>query len=127
MAACASAVPPAPKNLIVICIDTVRYDSFLDPAIADGLTPWLERAQIYDNAVAPAPWTIPSVVSLFTGRYPIEYGAGQFEPEVANLDTDLPRPLAPEALTLAEILVERHFHTGAFVSHPFFTADLGLD
>ncbi len=111
----------------MICIDTVRFDSFFHASIVDGLSPWIERAQVYDNAQAPAPWTIPSVASLFTGQYPIEHGAGRFEPEVANLTTDLPRPLHDNALTLAEILDNYYFRTGAFVSHPFFKANLGLE
>lgn len=126
LASCQPSTPPAPRNLIVICIDTVRFDSFFHDSISDELTPWIERAQVYENAQAPAPWTIPSVVSFFTGQYPVEHRAGLFEPEVANLDTDLPNPLHDDALTLAEVLENHYFRTGAFVSHPFFQADLGL-
>jgi arylsulfatase A-like enzyme len=124
---CRPSVPPAPRNLLIIAIDTVRYDSFLAEGLADDFTPWIERAQVYDNAIAPAPWTIPSVASLFTGKYPIEHGAGRFQGEVKNLDADLPSPLAPEFRTMAEILDSHYFRTGAFVSHPFFAANLGLE
>ena len=126
LASCQPSVPPAPRNLVVICIDTVRFDSFFHHSITDELSPWIDRAQVYENVQAPSPWTIPSVVSLFTGQYPIEHGAGRFEEEVANLDTHLPSPLHDDALTLAEILDAHYFRTGAFVSHPFFKADLGL-
>ena len=126
LASCQPSVPPAPRNLVVICIDTVRFDSFFHSGISDEFSPWIERAQVYENAQAPAPWTIPSVASFLTGQYPIEHGAGRFEEEIANLDTDLPRPLVDEALTLPEILEQHYFRTGAFVSHPFFQADLGL-
>jgi arylsulfatase A-like enzyme len=126
LAACQPSIPPAPRNLVVICIDTVRFDSFFHPGIVDQLSPWIDRAQVYENAQAPGPWTIPSVVSLFTGQYPIEHGAGRFKNEVANLNTDLPSPLHADALTMAEILDNHYFRTGAFVSHPFFQADLGL-
>ncbi len=126
LTACQPSIPPAPRNLVVICIDTVRFDSFFHDSIADELSRWVERAQVYENAQAPAPWTIPSVVSLFTGQYPIEHGAGRFAKEIANLDTGLPRPLHDDALTLAEVLQAYYFRTGAFVSHPFFKANLGL-
>lgn len=126
LVSCQPAIPPAPRNLVVICIDTVRFDTFFHHSINDELNPWIERAQVYENAQAPAPWTIPSVISFFTGQYPIEHRAGRFEPEVANLDTDLPKPLHADALTLAEILENHYFRTGAFVSHPFFQAELGL-
>lgn len=127
LSACQPFIPPAPRNLVVICIDTVRYDSFFHIGVTDELSPWIERAQVYENAQAPAPWTIPSVVSLFTGQYPIEHEAGRFEEEVANLGTDLPSPLHDDALTLAEILDNHYFRTGAFVSHPFFQANVGLE
>lgn len=127
LSSCRPAVPEAPRNLIIIAIDTVRYDGFMADGIEDDLSPWIDKAQVYLNTVSPAPWTIPAVASLFTGKYPIEHGAGLFEPEVANLDTDLPSPLSPDFQTLAEILDARYFRTGAFVSHPFFAADLGLD
>ncbi len=126
LASCQPSIPPAPRNLVVICIDTVRFDSFFHHSISDELSPWINRAQVYENAQAPSPWTIPSVVSLFTGQYPIEHGAGRFEQEIANLDTHLPSPLHDDALTLAEILEIHYFRTGAFVSHPFFQAELGL-
>jgi hypothetical protein len=32
-----------------------------------------DDAVVYENAVAPAPWTIPSHVSMFTGKYPSEH------------------------------------------------------
>ena len=126
LSACQPSIPPAPRNLVVICIDTVRFDSFFHDSITDELSPWIERAQVYENAQAPSPWTIPSVVSLFTGQYPIEHGAGRFEQEVANLDKHLPSPLHDDAFTLAEVLENHYFRTGAFVSHPFFQAELGL-
>jgi len=127
LTACRQSDAPAIRNLVVICIDTVRFDSFFNETIDDQFSPWIERAQHYENAQAPAPWTIPSVASFLTGQYPIEHGAGQFENEIANLDTGVPSPLRDEATTLAEILAAKHFRTGAFVSHPFFKAKLGLE
>jgi arylsulfatase A-like enzyme len=133
LSACQPPKPPAPTHLVVICLDTVRFDSFFQTGAVEGnawqdeLTPWLESAQVYRNAMATAPWTIPSVSSLLTGLYPIEHAAGQFEGEVANLDTGIPSALDEGVFTLAEIMASQYFRTGAFVSHPFFAADLGLD
>ena len=52
-------IPPAPSNLVVICLDTVRHDAFLLREVEDELTPWLESAQIYSQAHSTAPWTMP--------------------------------------------------------------------
>jgi arylsulfatase A-like enzyme len=77
--------------------------------------------------MSTAPWTIPAVSSVLTGLYPVEHTAGQFKDEVANLDKDLPSALAKNRISLAEVLAGQYFRTAAFVSHPFFAADLGLD
>ena len=110
---------------MVICIDTVRFDSFFHHSISDEFGPWINRAQVYENAQAPSPWTIPSVVSLFTGQYPIEHGAGRFEQEVANLDTHLPSPLHDDALTLAEILDSHYFPNRCIRLTSLFPGRLG--
>jgi len=115
------------SNLVVICIDTVRYDSFMSSGDEDALAPWVERAQVYDQATASGPWTIPSVASVLTGLHPVQHTAGRFPGEVANLATLPPSPLPEEFVTLPERLGAAGFRTGAFVSHPFFHAELGLD
>lgn len=114
-------------NLVVICIDTVRQDSFLSVGLPDSFDRWIDRAQVYENATAAGPWTMPSVASVLTGLYPIEHGAGRFPNAIANLATDPPSPLSEDNLTLTEHLQEAGFRTGAFVSHPFFRSGLGLD
>jgi arylsulfatase A-like enzyme len=126
-ALCAACQRQPAHNLVLICIDTVRYDAFMEAQIPDGLDRWLERAQVYGNAVATGPWTIPSVASALTGHYPVQHGAGQFQRSVANLNTDPPSPLNADAMTLAEVLSRGGLSTAAFVSHPFFVTGLGLE
>lgn len=115
------------SNLVVICIDTVRFDKFMSPGKDDALAQWVDRAQVYDNATASGPWTIPSVASVLTGLHPIQHTAGRFSGAVANLGTLPPSPLPDRFLTLPERLQQAGFRTGAFVSHPFFQTGLGLD
>lgn len=124
--ACSPELPEPPSNLVVICMDTVRYDSFIEHAGDDALTPWLDEAQQFADASSSAPWTMPAVASLLTGLHPIEHGAGRFEAPVANLDEQIPSALSEEAITLGERLEAAYFRTGAFVAHPFFKSDLGL-
>lgn len=126
LAACRPGIPEKPRNLVVICLDTVRYDSFMERGVEDELTPWLEQAQHYSNATSTSPWTLPAVASLLTGLYPVEHGAGSFSAAIANLDTEVPSSLGAEVVTLGEIMLRHYWRTGAFVSHPFFRGDLGL-
>ena len=66
-------------NVLLLVVDACRAD-FLSPY--DGgvdRTPEIDSlsrdATVFERAVSPAPWTLPSVTSLLTGRYPHEHGA----------------------------------------------------
>ena len=65
-------------DVVVIVLDCVRAWDFPDGADPLPGMPFLEslrkEAVTFPNAVAPAPWTVPSHASLFTGRYPWEHG-----------------------------------------------------
>jgi len=58
-------------NIVFIIIDTLRKD------YAKNLEQKLSKYGfvIYDNAIAPSPWTTPSHASIFTGLYPAYHGA----------------------------------------------------
>lgn len=102
-------LPPAEASLpdvVLIILDTVRAASTgLDP---DGppTTPMLlaraERGIVFESAWAPAPWTLPTHATLFTGRWPHELGVEIGEP----LDGTFP--------TLAELLADRGYRTAGF-------------
>jgi len=132
LTACNNPPPPAPAvlpvdNLVLICIDTVGSDAFFSSRIDDALARRLGTSQRYINASSVAPWTIPGVASTLTGLYPVQHGAGKFETKVANLAVDLPSALVDSAVTLAEMLNENQFRTGAVSAHPWFTAGFGLE
>jgi hypothetical protein len=56
-------------NIVIIVLDTLREDHAqdLDRLVDYGFVK-------YQNAMAPAPWTLPSHVSMLTGLYPSEHG-----------------------------------------------------
>jgi hypothetical protein len=56
-------------NIVIIVLDTLREDH------AQGLDRLVDYGFVkYQNAIAPAPWTLPSHVSMLTGLYPSEHG-----------------------------------------------------
>jgi len=56
-------------NIVIIVLDTLREDH------AQGLDRLVDYGFVkYQNATAPAPWTLPSHVSMLTGLYPSEHG-----------------------------------------------------
>jgi arylsulfatase A-like enzyme len=69
----------------------------------------------FQNAVAPAPWTVPSHGALFTGEHPRVTGCHHENPVLAD-----------DATTLAEVFAAAGYRTGAFVGNPFVGEFNGL-
>jgi arylsulfatase A-like enzyme len=81
------------------------------------LTGFAQDAVVFDQAIAAAPWTKPSVASLFTSLLPREHGCVLFR-----------IPLDRGLVTLAERLRERGYGTGAVVTNPHVGArDIHFD
>jgi len=112
----ARAADPARPNVVLLVLDTQRsfnmglygYDRPTTPEM-DALA---EAGVVFDQAVSPAPWTLPAHASMFTGRWPHELGLGFQIP----LDETYP--------TLAETLSEHGYVTGAFSANLEFTTPL---
>ena len=60
-------------NVLIICIDTLRFDR-LTPSLMPNVYALGEDegGVSFTNAYSPAPWTLPSITSFFTGRIPSE-------------------------------------------------------
>jgi hypothetical protein len=102
--------PPAgAPNVLLIVLDTVRADHLSAYGYPRGTTPTLERLAArgirFDEARAPAPWTLASHASFFTGRWPHELGVQWLTPWQGNFPT------------LAEYLGARGYATAGFVAN----------
>ena len=63
-------------NIIIIVADTMRLDAlsvYNNKINTPAVDLFSRNSIIYNNAIAPAPWTIPSHASLFTGKYASEH------------------------------------------------------
>ncbi len=121
----APAAPPAASagtrdNLLLITLDTTRADRLGAYGYAAARTPHLDRLAAegvrFDNALSPAPITLPAHASIFTGLYPFAHGVrnnGNF-----YLRENLP--------TLATILKAQGYRTAAFVSSFILDRRYGL-
>jgi len=120
-AGCGGASPP-PPNLILIILDTVRADRLGCYGGTAGLTPnidaFAERGVRFAQAYAQAPWTLPSVASILTSRYPIQHGAA------GRLNAF--RLLEPDAVTLPEVFRDAGWTTGAIINVFFLTETFGM-
>ncbi|MDE1873763.1 MAG: sulfatase-like hydrolase/transferase, partial [Candidatus Micrarchaeota archaeon] len=57
-------------NVVLIVLDTLRkdiIDLYGGEARMPNLRKLAKESMVYENAIAPSPWTYPSHVSLFTG------------------------------------------------------------
>jgi len=123
--------PPRP-DLVLIVIDTLRKDRmslfghsrettpFIDSLAAEGL--------VFGEAVAQAPWTAPSMASLWTSRLPREVGveSGEDAAGIRNLMHQPVSRLRPEATTLAEVLTGAGYHTVGITSNYFASSAFSL-
>lgn len=113
--------PVAEPSIVVLSIDSLRVDA-LRPFAPDGvevpaIAQLVARGTAFDNAWAVAPWTAPSMVSVFTGLYPPSHG-------VVFRDDTTPADLP----TLFRILGARGYQLGnlAFFSAISYYENLGL-
>jgi arylsulfatase A-like enzyme len=120
---------PAPDaralpTVVLIVLDTQRADYLGVYGSARGLTPALDafarECTVFDSAFAPAPWTVPSHASLFTGLYPMCHGASFVHH----------RWLDDRFVTIAEALRARGYETAAFSANDYIhlsNLDQGFD
>ncbi len=103
-------------DIILIVLDTQRSDrlgcyGYNAPYTGSSLTPNLDRfsddGALFEMAISPAQWTIPSHASLFTGQYPTTHQVIQSN-----------RQLGPNQSHLAEALLDADYETVGFCNNP---------
>lgn len=101
----------AQPDILFIVLDTMRRDRLSAYGHTRNTSPELDEfstgATVFERAVAPAQWTIPSHTSMFTGLYPSTH-------EI----TEANRTLSGSYPTLAEILQAGGYHTVGFCNNP---------
>lgn len=129
-------------SILLVVVDTVRADHLSAYGYDRATTPYLEklaaRGAHFTRVFAPAPWTLPSVASILTGLYPDRHGAGLIRQgsvpqEQASQVLGRRRfaGLAPGVRTLAQLLHDDGYATGAVVNNiflmPAFQLGRGFD
>lgn len=106
-------------NIIIYLVDTLRADhvgAYGGGSLTPNVDAFAREATVFENAIAQAPWTKPSVAALFTGRGPLSHG-------VRLLHDKLPQ----EAVTLAELLSAGGYQTAAFSTNWHIRGETGMD
>jgi tetratricopeptide (TPR) repeat protein len=108
-------------SVLLVSIDTLRADALGCYGRAEAGTPWIDRLAAsgvrFETARAHNVVTLPSHVNLLTGRLPTAHGVRD------NAGFRLPAGVP----TLATILRDRGYRTGAFVSALVLDSRFGLD
>lgn len=100
-----------PVNVVIFLIDTLRADhtnlNGYDKPTTPTLAALAKEGVVFENAHAPAPWTLPSVPSLFTSTFQCEHGV--------TVDG---QKISPSLRTMAE-----RFHDLGYYTTNFFVND----
>lgn len=113
-------------NVVIISLTNTRKDDMGIYGYTRNTTPNIERffknSLLFENAFAPASWTLPVVTSLFTSLFPDRHGV---------MDRYDGSRLSDDTLTLAEIFKENGYKTAGFTGggdyNRQFNQDQGFD
>ncbi len=108
-----------PPNVILIVLDTLRSDRLSLNGYARPTSPnidaWARRRGVnFSQVVAPAPWTLPSHVSIFTGLDTLSHGVNTGDPMPSSL------------LSMAELLRDNGYTTHAATGGAYLTDAYGV-
>jgi len=99
-------------NIVLITMDTVRADHLSPYGYDRNTTPNLARLAakgvLFENAISAAPWTLPSLSSIYTGLLPHQSGANAF------------RPLNPGWATIESVLSKHGYATAGFNANYYY-------
>src|SRR5438445_12399273 len=114
----AGAMPP---NVLLVTLDTTRADRLgcygWEPALTPSLDGLAARGVTFTQAFSPCPLTLPAHATILTGLEPAQHG----------LRINRRAALGTGVRTLAEVLRDRGYATGAFVGAYVVNRRFGLD
>lgn len=129
-------------NVIIIVMDTTRIDrlncyGYRRRPTSQSIVKLAQDSLVYTRATAPSSWTLPSHASLFTGKFASSHGA-QYDPKgpfvlidaikgPPDWDRYRVRGLAKDEVTLAMILKQAGYTTGAVVAAIWLKKVFGLN
>lgn len=118
--ACGGREPDPRPNVLLITVDTLRPDHLRcyghERPTSPNIDALAARGVRFENALAQAPWTLPSMASVHTGLHPSVHGANHRE-----------TALDPAQPTLAEVLQRAGYRTAGVVSHVFVSRRHGFE
>lgn len=119
---CSSGVESLPErpHVVIYLVDTLRADRLGTYGYNRSTSPNIdalgEAGVVFEQASAPAPWTLPSVTSMFLSQLSCEHGV--------TVDRDR---IADGTKPLAVLMKELGYETASFHANPYAGKMTGLD
>ncbi|MGP8075785.1 MAG: sulfatase [Thermoplasmata archaeon] len=111
---------PGQPNFLVVVLDCMRASDFpgysSEQADLPCLQGLLRESTIFRRTVSPAPWTLPSHASLFSGQYPWEHGTHAR----AGLS------LQPSIRRISEVLANHGYRSFSLSANPLIEPEFNL-
>jgi len=119
-ASCRTPEPKLRPNVLLVTIETLRADRLASYGYGRLTTPNLDRlarqGARFEQAIAQAPFTLPSLATVMTGLSPPGHGVRNH-----------PATLRADAPTLAEGLAAAGYRTAAMTRHSWLRRKSGFD
>jgi len=113
--------PASPPNVVFITIDTLRADHLGCYGYKRIHTPNIDAlaaaSTLFERAYTPVPVTLPAHTAIFTGTYPMFNGMHDFSGN----------KLGPSQITLASLLQQQGYATGAVLGSAVLDSRFGLN
>ena len=115
-------------NVLLVVLDTARADAFepygAPPGASPAIAQMARRGSALDPVYAPAGWTLPSHVGMFSGLMPRSVGLGQAPggPQAARAVMEGLRPRL-----LPEVLHHAGYETAGISANPWISPQSGFD
>ena len=110
---------PHTLNIILLLLDTARAQSFSGYGYARPTSPHIDalaaESVVYEQAITPGCWSLPSQVSLLTGMFPAKHGAHELHLSYAH-----GYPMLPE------VLHEAGYHTLGISPNSWMSDEFGV-
>lgn len=125
-------------NIVLVSFDALQAAHVGSLGYKRNVTPTIDAMAkegiSFSQNISVASWTVPASMTWFTGVYPSEHKLvnkfSVFNPPAGNKLSNL-KELAPDLLTLAEVLKENGYATGGFTGNAgvsgFFGYGQGFD
>jgi arylsulfatase A-like enzyme len=112
--------PPSGPNVLLIVTDALRADHLgcygYNRPTSPNIDKFAEQSLLFEKAMSNAPWTKPSIASIFTSLYPHEHKAFNW-----------PDDLDDACITLAEIFQNQNYTTFSIQANEIITKNYNFN